>query len=555
MIEDEEEVEEEEEEQISQEQLDDLLLKACKEDDIENAQLYLSKNASPTVEKDGWNPLLWAGSNGNEQIVRMLIKAGACSPYLNQNQEDLAVAAAQKMSSGMIGDEVFDPFVKPKDAQKVGKYTPLHWASYKGHYKVVWILLKEKMSPLDIDMHGNTAVHQASASGSKKVLECFLSRGVDVDVKNARGHTPLDLATQIEVKDLILKAQNTKKCVICKSKFDFKNIRYYCESCTRFLCLSCSTSQWVYESVESEERERPVCRCMDCLNKIKKSEEDLSHALKSMEYQTVDKVYSYILNNNIDIDVKLKHSAQVLHLKLEKELDIRIFIKSVDYVDDYKTILKSVKILNDKVEAARNLGVELDLGMIGDMNKCTSRLISERNLRFHMEMTKVPESDHDQVEKLKSLIEIAQENNVALAYRDNAEKLSQQMSGNIKAREILQMLLDYPEREYPVVEIVDPKKKKVKADEKEKKKKKKKKEPPFPMPEWAFELESVKSQVHQMENLLADAENLHLNLEFVQRVNQQLQRFKKEISFRWAQEEEARIEAELKKLKKNKKKK
>ena len=96
------------------------------------------------------------------------------------------------------------------------------------------------------------------------------------------------------------------------------------------------------------------------------------------------------------------------------------------------------------------------------------------------------------------------------------------MSGNIKAREILQMLLDYPEREYPVVEVVDPKKKKVKVDEKEKKKKKKKKEPPFPMPEWANELESVISQVHSMENLLADAENLSLNQEFIQRVNSQL---------------------------------
>ena len=92
-------------------------------------------------------------------------------------------------------EESHDPFVKPKDAQKVGKYTPLHWASYKGHYKVVWLMLKEKMSPLDIDMHGNTAVHQAAASGSKKVLECFLSRGVDVEIKNARGHTPLDLVT------------------------------------------------------------------------------------------------------------------------------------------------------------------------------------------------------------------------------------------------------------------------------------------------------------------------------------------------------------------------
>jgi hypothetical protein len=96
-----------------------------------------------------------------------------------------------------------------------------------------------------------------------------------------------------------------------------------------------------------------------------------------------------------------------MHLKLEKELDIKNFIKSVDFVEDYKTILKSVKILNDKVEAARGLAVELDIGLIGDVNKCTSRLISERNLRFHMEMTKIQESDNDQVERLKSLIEIA----------------------------------------------------------------------------------------------------------------------------------------------------
>jgi hypothetical protein len=77
-------------------------------------------------------------------------------------------------------------------------------------------------------------------------------------------------------------------------------------------------------------------------------------------------------------------------LKLDKELDIRNFIKAVDSVDDYKTILKSVKTLNDKVEEARNLNVELDMGLMGEVNRCTSRLISERNLRFQMEMTKVP---------------------------------------------------------------------------------------------------------------------------------------------------------------------
>ena len=107
---------------------------------------------------------------------------------------------------------------------------------------------------------------------------------------------------------------------------------------------------------------------------------------------------------------------------------------------------------------------------------------------------------------------------MAPQYRENAEKLSQKMSGNIKAREILQMMLDYPEREYPIVEVVDPKKKKVKKEE-EKKKKKKKKEAPFPTPEWAFDLEAVATQVRNMETLLSDAENLHLDHEFTVRVN------------------------------------
>ncbi len=180
-------------------------------------------------------------------------------------------------------------------------------------------------------------------------------------------------------------------------------------------------------------------------------------------------------------------------MKLDKELDIRNFIKSVEHIDDYKTILKSVKILNDKVEAAKDLEVELDSGLLGEVNRCTSRLISERNLRFEMESLKVYASDHETVQKLKDLIEKAQDTNVAQQYREQAEKISQQMSGSIKAREILQMLLDYPEREYPEMEVFDPKKKGKQAPPKkeEVKKKKKKKEPPFPTPDWALELDAV----------------------------------------------------------------
>lgn len=70
------------------------------------------------------------------------------------------------------------------------------------------------------------------------------------------------------------------------------------------------------------------------------------------------------------------------------------------------------------------------------------------------------------------------------------------MSGNIRARETLQMLLDYPEREYPEPE--DPNEKKSK-DKKAPPKKKKKKEPPFPTPEWAEELDAVIQKYKEME--------------------------------------------------------
>lgn len=41
-----------------------------------------------------------------------------------------------------------------------------------------------------------------------------------------------------------------------------------------------------------------------------------------------------------------------MHLKLERELDIRNYIDSVKFNENYKTILKSVKTLGNKVESA-----------------------------------------------------------------------------------------------------------------------------------------------------------------------------------------------------------
>ena len=122
--------------------------------------------------------MLWASCNGNEDIVRALLKHNAHSEYVHHDDEKTPDEEEEKEEK----KKKVDPFGKVPDAKKIGKYTPLHWASYKGHVKVVWLLLKAGLSPIDDqDIYGNTAVHQAAASGNINVLKCFLARGVDID--------------------------------------------------------------------------------------------------------------------------------------------------------------------------------------------------------------------------------------------------------------------------------------------------------------------------------------------------------------------------------------
>ena len=244
---------------------------------------------------------------------------------------------------------------------------------------MVWILLKIGMSPLDIDKYGNTAVHQAAAAGNLKVLQCFLSRGVDVDVLNARGHTPLELATEPETKNLISIATKTKTCQLCESKFDFKNLRYYCDQSLDFFCKTCSVCYWVYEHWESEEMERPVCRSTTVHKMINERQEDLAKAIEVYDFHVLDKSLNQC--KNIDIDAKLRKKAEVLHLRLKHENKITTFLQQKSHHENYKENRKDAKLINEMVEKAQDLGIELESKLLEEVNDFTSRLISERDLR------------------------------------------------------------------------------------------------------------------------------------------------------------------------------
>jgi|TARA_B110000285_G_C15036981_1_gene569847 ankyrin repeat protein len=42
--------------------------------------------------KDGWNPLLWAACNGDEQVIRILIQHGAAEQYMSATTKNQDVS-------------------------------------------------------------------------------------------------------------------------------------------------------------------------------------------------------------------------------------------------------------------------------------------------------------------------------------------------------------------------------------------------------------------------------------------------------------------------------
>ena len=486
-----------------------------------------------------WTALMHACVQGFEEIVRILLKKKSMIEPINMPGVD------EKKESE---DSKSDAEEKPR------VYTPLHWAAHKGNLRIVWLLLKHRFSLLDEDPFGSTPVHQAAAGGAVKVLECFLSQGVDIEKKNTRGHTPLDLATDHETRQLILKAIAVKQCA-CKSKFDFNNVRFYCTKCGKFCCKNCKELMIVDETVESTEREKPICLCKECLLEHRTCTKLLEEATNNFDFDRVDQALKIIEMKKAEVDVKKLDKLRKHHTSLFYELKIRTFYKSLDVVPNCKTIKKSVFSLNEMVKEALDKKVALTQAILAEVNQCTKRLLAERDLRLYLDSTSVDTVDEQKRDKLKEYIAKAQETGVSVEYTKTADVIGDKMSRNIRARQILERFQAYPERVYPEPEIIDPKKKKAKKEEK-KVVKKKKREPPFLIPDWATDLSEVVKEVDAMNALIKKAEEIKLDKEFLGKVQGQLGRFKKEIAYRKQLEAEAKEAAEAKaNAKKQKKKK
>ena len=119
---------------------------------------------------------------------------------------------------------------------------------------------------------------------------------------------------------------------------------------------------WVYESWDSEEPERPVCRSTEVHKQILAAEADLKAAMDNHVFELLDETLKKY--EETDLDVRLRHKGDILNIKLMHELKISIFLKEKYHHDNYKHIRKDVQKVNDLLGDAYALDIDLDKDLV-----------------------------------------------------------------------------------------------------------------------------------------------------------------------------------------------
>jgi len=358
------------------EKLNPQLLNAMMKNDTEAAVRLLEQQADPCCEDSRqWSPLVWAASHGNEELTRLLIGYNAAHVYKYDESQ-----------------------------RKKKKHSPLHWAAFKGHLKVLWLLLGQNLSHHEKDQIGNTALHQAAAGGSLECTKCLMAQGADVYAKNDRGHTPYALCTVPQVQQLLQKAMDVVACKATQKQFSSTVMRYLCSWSLDVFCEAAVTQMFVYETPESEDKERPVTWCNEVKQMVQEAEHQLNHAMHLNQLEAISQ--ALLQAEDKPVDVKLVHRCRQVKMKLESEIQLNkaMQVHTITQLEEFNAVHEN---LSKAIDDAVNKGA--DSTLIARAKTLRRKLMAEASLTRAVEAPQKTSDAH--LKMLEELTEAARAEN------------------------------------------------------------------------------------------------------------------------------------------------
>lgn len=164
----------------------------------------MPKEPSPDITAELECQLLEASKSGDLVTVKRVVAVN--SRLVNCRDTEGRNSTPLHFSAGYNRVSVVEYLLQHKadvHVQDKGGLVPLHNSSSYGHLEVSQMLIKAGANPNSMDLWKFSPLHEAAAKGKYEIVRLLLKHGGDAKLKNRDGATPLDLAKDQEIGDLL----------------------------------------------------------------------------------------------------------------------------------------------------------------------------------------------------------------------------------------------------------------------------------------------------------------------------------------------------------------
>ncbi|KAK6508725.1 hypothetical protein TWF506_010803 [Arthrobotrys conoides] len=166
---------------------------------------------------DGSSPLRECTVYGHEDVVRLLLDAGADWSLLTEDGRTTGLIALEQGWTNIFSLLLKRglSLEKPLSRRIWNSGTPLHIAAAYGFEETIKEILEigamgaTEFNISKTDSAGNTALHNAVNTGFITIVQLLVENGIDIDLENENGKTALDLATELGYDQIEKYLRNT----------------------------------------------------------------------------------------------------------------------------------------------------------------------------------------------------------------------------------------------------------------------------------------------------------------------------------------------------------